>query len=112
MKTYLFSGYARLPQDVSHQALYRRLGIVVEVDESGVIERASSSLTIEVAQDFLSELLVGKSVISDGEAVEALIRQRYRGHSQGALMSAMRRIYESASLSDITWAPTKSQTPK
>lgn len=112
MKTYLFSGYARLPQDVSHQALYKRLGVVVEVDESGMIVRASSSLTMEASQHFLSALIVGKSVVSDRDAVEALIRQRYRGHSQGALVSAMRRIYESVDLSDITWAPTKSPAPK
>ena len=33
---YLFSGYARLPQDVSHQNLHRRVGLVIEVDEHGV----------------------------------------------------------------------------
>ncbi len=29
---FLFSGYARLPQDVSHQAMYKRAGVVLEAD--------------------------------------------------------------------------------
>ena len=36
-ETYLFSGYARLPQDVSHQPVYGRVGVVLEVDGQGVV---------------------------------------------------------------------------
>ena len=35
--TFLFSGYARLPQDVSHQAMYKRVGVVLEADQAGVV---------------------------------------------------------------------------
>src|SRR5680860_1041258 len=33
-KTYLFSGYARLPQNVSHQSLCKKVGVILEVDET------------------------------------------------------------------------------
>lgn len=107
LETYLFSGYARLPEHVSHQELYRRLGVVVEVDESGVILRASCSLTMQTSQDLFTSLIVGKSVLTDREALEVAIRQRYRGHSQGALVSAMHRVFESVDLSEIPQAKEK-----
>lgn len=94
MATYLFSGYGRLPQEVSHHALSSRLGIAVEIDETGQIVRAGSTLLIDCARDFLSKLLDGMNVVSDREEIEALIRYRYHGDSQGALVSAMRRIFE------------------
>ena len=49
--TYLFSGYARLPQDVSHQAMYKRVGVVFEVDDKGVVVAASTTLMMPVASE-------------------------------------------------------------
>ncbi len=66
LNTYLFSGYARLPQDVSHQNLHRRVGLVVEVDEHGVITACSSTLLMDLARDFFARLLIGRSVVASG----------------------------------------------
>ena len=99
--TYLFSGYARLPQDVSHQAVYKRVGVVIEVDEQGTIVRSSSTLVTDVAREFLITLLTGRSVFRDREAMEGLIRARYRGHSQGALIYAMRKVFEAVDQSPL-----------
>ena len=99
--TLLFSGYARLPQDVSHQAMYKRVGVVVEVDEDGVIVRCSTTLMMDVASDFFARLLVGRSVLTERRELEALIRYRYRGHSQGALVSALHKVFEAVDLSPL-----------
>jgi hypothetical protein len=99
--TFLFSGYARLPQDVSHQALYKRIGVVVEVDPSGVIVAATSSLLMDLARDFFSRLVVGRNVLTEREQIEHEVRLHYRGHSQGALVSAMRKIYEAVDVSPL-----------
>jgi hypothetical protein len=101
METFLFSGYARLPQDVSHQALYKRVGVVVVVDETGKVLRASTSLMMDVARDFFGEIVDGLNVVTGREEIERIIRRRYRGHSQGALVSAMRKIYEAVDQSPI-----------
>lgn len=101
LDTYLFSGYARLPQDVSHQAVYNRVGVIVEVDEQGVIVRSTSTLVTDLARDFLAALLTGRSVYRDREAMEALIRSRYRGHSQGALIYALRKVFEAVDQSPL-----------
>jgi hypothetical protein len=99
--TFLFSGYARLPQDVSHQAMYKRVGVVVEVDEAGVIVRCSTTLMVDVASDFFATLLVGRSVLTERRELEALIRYRYRGHSQGALVSALHKVFEAVDQSPL-----------
>jgi len=99
--TLLFSGYARLPQDVSHQAMYKRVGVVLEVDEAGVVVACSTTLMMTSADDFFQRLLVRRNVLSERRAIEALVRYRYRGHSQGALVSALHKIFEAVDQSPL-----------
>jgi|SRR5664280_755084 hypothetical protein len=98
---FLFSGYARLPQDVSHQALYKRVGVVIEVDEAGIILDASTSLMMDTAREFFAKLIIGRSVLNERPEIEAVIRYRYRGHSQGALLSALGKVFESVDQSPL-----------
>jgi hypothetical protein len=105
--TFLFSGYARLPQDVSHQAMYKRVGVVLEVDEAGVVVACSTTLMMVSADDFFQRLLVGCDVLTGRREIEALVRYRYRGHSQGALVSALHKIFEAVDQSPLApGAPT------
>ena len=99
--TFLFSGYARLPQDVSHQAMYKRVGVVLEVDEAGAVITCSTTLMMASADAFFQRLLVGRNVLSERREIEALVRYRYRGHSQGALVSALHKIFEAVDLSPL-----------
>jgi hypothetical protein len=99
--TFLFSGYARLPQDVSHQAMYKRVGVVLEVDEDGVVVACSTTLMMASADDFFRRLLVGRNVLTERRAIEALVRFRYRGHSQGALVSALHKAFEAVDQSPL-----------
>lgn len=99
--TFLFSGYARLPQDVSHQAMYKRVGVVLEVDDAGVVVACSTTLMMVSADDFFQRLLVGRNVLSERREIEALVRYRYRGHSQGALVSALHKIFEAVDQSPL-----------
>ena len=109
--TYLFSGYARLPQNVSHQAVYKRVGVVAEVDRDGVILQCSSTLVTELARDFLARLLRGHSVLRDREVMEELIRVRYRGHSQGALIYALRKVFEAVDASPLVLGDAAGEVP-
>ncbi len=99
--TFLFSGYARLPQDVSHQAMYKRVGVVMEVDETGVVVACSTTLMMETATDFLARLLLGRNVVTERREIEAVVRYRYRGHSQGALVSALHKAFEAVDQSPL-----------
>jgi len=109
--TFLFSGYARLPQDVSHQAMYKRVGVVLEVDEDGVVVACSTTLMMASADDFFQRLLVGRSVLSERRAIEALVRYRYRGHSQGALVSALHKIFEAVDQSPLVLGEAAGSSP-
>jgi hypothetical protein len=99
--TFLFSGYARLPQDVSHQAMYKRVGVVIEVDDQGVILGASTTLMMPVASEFFERLVRGRNVLTDRDGIEATVRYRYRGHSQGALVSALHKAFEAVDQSPL-----------
>jgi hypothetical protein len=109
--TFLFSGYARLPQDVSHQAMYKRVGVVLEVDEAGVVATCSTTLMMASADVFFQRLLVGRNVLSERRAIEALVRYRYRGHSQGALVSALHKIFEAVDLSPLVAGGSAASPP-
>ena len=96
VRTFLFSGYGRLPQDVSHQAVYKRVSVVVEVDEQGVVVDATSTLVTDLARDYVRRLLVGHNLLDvrDRETMEETLRYRYCGHSQAALVFALRKVFE------------------
>ena len=89
----------RLPQDVSHQNVHRRVGIVVEVDESGAITACSSTLLMDLARDFFARLLIGRSVVTERPEIEAAVRESYLGHSQAALLFALHQVFEAVDLS-------------
>lgn len=109
--TFLFSGYARLPQDVSHQVIYRRVGVVVEVDGSGVVIACSTTLMMHTAVDFFERLLVGRNVLTERREIEALVRYRYRGHSQGALISALHKAFEAVDQSPLVLGEAAGSLP-
>jgi hypothetical protein len=109
--TFLFSGYARLPQDVSHQAMYKRVGVVLEVDDAGVVVACSTTLMMASADVFFQRLLVGRNVLTERRAIEALVRYRYRGHSQGALVSALHKIFEAVDLSPLVLGEVAGSSP-
>ena len=100
-RTFLFSGYARLPQDVSHQAMYKRVGDVFEVDADGVVIACSTTLMMPTAVEFFARLLVGRNVVTERREIEAVVRYRYRGHSQGALISALHKAFEAVDQSPL-----------
>lgn len=109
--TFLFSGYARLPQDVSHQAMYRRVGLVFEVDSDGVVVACSTTLMMPAASSFFERLLLGRNVLTERREIEATVRYRYRGHSQGALISALHKAFEAVDQSPLVLGEAAGHLP-
>jgi hypothetical protein len=101
MDTWVFTGYAGLPQDAARQPLYNRLGVIVEVDAAGCIQAAEATLAMQVGRDFFDRLIKGKSVITEREEIVALIWERYLGSAQGALVNAMQRVFEAVDRSAL-----------
>ena len=109
--TFLFSGYARLPQDVSHQAMYRRVGVVIEVSQDGLIVSCGTTLMMPIAGEFFGRLLIGRNVLSERREIEAVVRYRYRGHSQGALISALHKAFEAVDQSPLVLGEAAGSLP-
>ena len=110
-RTFLFSGYARLPQDVSHQAMYKRVGVVFEVDADGEVIACSTTLMMPTAVEFFARLLVGRNVVTERREIEAVVRYRYRGHSQGALISALHKAFEAVDQSPLVLGEAAGSLP-
>jgi hypothetical protein len=109
--TFLFSGYARLPQDVSHQAIYKRVGVVIEVDDQGVVVAAGTTLMMPAASAFFERLIMGRNVLTERDEIEASVRYRYRGHSQGALVSALHKAFEAVDQSPLVLGEAAGHLP-
>jgi len=50
---------------------------------------------------FFERLLLGRSVLTERREIEAIVRYRYRGHSQGALISALHKALEAVDQSPL-----------
>jgi hypothetical protein len=78
--------------------------VVLEVDAGGEVVACSTTLMMPVASHFFGRLLVGRNVLTERREIEALVRYRYRGHSQGALVSALHKAFEAIDLSPLVSA--------
>ena len=104
--TYLFSGYAPF----AARCLFTKpctgpWAWSAEVDLSSLIVDCSFTLVTGLAREFLSRLLKGRSVLYARAQTEALVRDRYLGHSQGALIYALRRLFEEVDSSPLSPNP-------
>lgn len=92
--TILVSGYGRLPEGVASHNLYRTIGVIVVVDPDGIIIDADSTLLTRTAREFLRGLLMGRSLREPEDALLRVIRERYQGHTQGAILAAVRHLVD------------------
>ena len=53
------------------------------------------------ASEFFERLLIGRNVLTERAEIEATVRYRYRGHSQGALVSALHKAFEAVDQSPL-----------
>ena len=81
--------------------MYKRVGVVIEVDADGVVTACSTTLMMVAASEFFERLLIGRNVLTERHEIEALVRYRYRGHSQGALVSALHKAFEAVDQSPL-----------
>jgi hypothetical protein len=90
----LVSGYAKLPSNITAEAVYGVLAIAVVFDRrSGVILDAEASMVTELSKRFVSELLVGYSLNDGPEELIARFEEAYLGSSKKALETAIRSIF-------------------
>lgn len=94
-RTIFLAGHAKLPQGMAAQNLYETLTITVEIDrEFGVILETSCTLATEHGRRFVAELLRGYSLRHGIEPLVQHVREHYLGKAQGAIIAALRDLYQ------------------
>ena len=94
-RTFLVSGHARLPKNVTAQHVYESVGVVLEIEPKHlVIVNVSATFITEEPRSFLRDLLVGYSL---REGIEPLLKdvERYLHlPSQRAVLAALTDIWD------------------
>ncbi|NPV71376.1 MAG: DUF3870 domain-containing protein [Firmicutes bacterium] len=92
-RTIFVTGYARIPEGITANQLYKVLGIGVEIDpRTEVIIDADCTLATTVGKSFFKKLVVGYDL---GVGIEPLVQRferRYHGSAQKAIIAALRVI--------------------
>lgn len=92
-RTVFLAGHALLPQASTAQSVYRDLVITVEIEPKySVIVRASCNLVTELGRDYLSRLLVGRSLQAGVEEIIGEVQDIYHGAVQNAIIAALRDL--------------------
>jgi hypothetical protein len=90
----LLSGYAKLPSNITAEAVYGVLAIAVLFDRrSGIIIDAEATMVTELSKRFVSELLSGYNLNDGPDALIAQFEECYLGNSKKALETAIRSIF-------------------
>ncbi|MDN4522984.1 DUF3870 domain-containing protein [Fictibacillus fluitans] len=94
-KTVMLAGHAKLPQGMAASDIYQTLTVTLETDVTyWVIVDASCTLATEHAQQFLSRLLRGYSLLDGLEPILQVLENHYHGKAQSALVAAAKDAFK------------------
>lgn len=91
--TILIAGYAKLPGNMTAEAVYETLALVVVADKNtGVILEAEPALVTGVTKRFIGDMLTGCNLNDGCEVFSARLEENYLGNAKKALQTAFRMI--------------------
>jgi hypothetical protein len=91
---HIFSGHAKLAEGSDLSARFKQVSIYAKIDiRDGKILDCDVPIFFKQSSDFLSEILIGKSLDTDMEAILAEIEESMHVLSKWALISAMQVMY-------------------
>jgi hypothetical protein len=92
--TILLSGYAKLPSNITAEAVFGVLAIAVLFDKrSGIIIDAEASMVTELSKRFVSDLMKGYNLNDGPDGLIEQFEECYLGNSKKALETAIRSIF-------------------
>lgn len=90
-QTIFITGYARIPQGITANQLYRVLGVGLEVNpQSEEITDADCTLATSVGRDFFRKLVIGYNLRHGVEPLVEVFESRYFGSARKAIIAALR----------------------
>lgn len=93
--TVYFVSYSKLPDDISATYVHKVVGVGFLINtKTGIIEDAMVTLISDLCKDFLSYLLIGHNIETDGidELIDR-VEKRFFGSSQKAIIVCIRGVY-------------------
>lgn len=93
-ETILCVGYARLPEGMTGEVLYKVFGVGLEIDpSSGIIVRAETTSVTKMGNDFVTKFFVNKNIETNFREILEQIVKHYRGHGGKAILAATKKAY-------------------
>lgn len=93
VQTILLIGHAALPQGMAAKSTYDHLALAVEIEgKYCVMLKASATLVTEVSSDFVSRVLVGRSLFDGIEDIIDEFKMYYRGAALNAIVAALKDL--------------------
>ena len=92
--TVLLSGYAKLPTNITAEAVYDMLALTVVFDNrNGIIVAAEASMVTNLAKEFISDLMVGYNLNDGPDGMIKDFEAYYHGNARRALETAIRMVF-------------------
>jgi hypothetical protein len=91
---HIFSSQAQVPSDTDIYQRHKFICIIVRVDiESGIITDCHVPMYTPIQNDFVKEIIIGKSLYSEKELIMKEIDELMHTPSKRALISAIQGVY-------------------
>lgn len=85
------TGVAKVSKDDAINAMYGTfsLSLVINIHTNKIFS-SSCNMVMQETKDFISHLLVGKNIVTDVDLMSDILRKRFLGLSQKAVIVALR----------------------
>lgn len=94
-QTIFFTGYAKLPSNITAEKLYEVIAVGVEVDpKTGIIVDCDVTLATAVAKSFFRKLATGYNLNNGIEGLTYTFERRYFGSARKAIITGLKIMYE------------------
>lgn len=94
-KHILVTGFAQLPKGTPLTEMQKIFACSLVIDRTdGTIVDASFTFLMELTENFLKQLVIGKKFPEDWEEIQYQINDQYLVHTQGAVIQALRVAFE------------------
>ncbi len=93
-ETILCVGYARLPEGITGEVIYKVFGIGLEIEpQNGIIVRVQTTSVTELGNNFITKFFINKNIETDFKDILEQISKYYRGHGDKAIIAAAKKAY-------------------
>lgn len=94
-ETIFFTGYAKLPSNITAEKLYEVIAVGVEVDpKTGIIVDSDVTLATDVAKTFFRKLTNGYNLSEGIDGLTKRFEMRYFGSARKAIITGLKIMYE------------------